>query len=284
MKIAITGATGQLGQLVVEHLLKQHNSAELAVLVRDVTKAEHFAAKGITVRAFDYDQPDQLAAALDGVERLLLISASDVGRRVLQHKHVIEAAKAAQVAHIFYTSLLHADQSTLSLAQEHRETEELIKNSGLTYTLLRNGWYTENYTQAAQQVIEQGILHGAAHDGKISSATRSDYAEAAAHVLTTAGHDNKIYELAGSASYTLTELADELSQIANKKVIYQNLTGDEFHQLLVNIGLPAFVADILVDADVQASQGALFSESKDLEHLLARPSTSLRTVLTSQLG
>lgn len=281
MKIAITGATGQLGQLVVDSLLKHQDASNLVLLVRDVTKAKHYQDKGAVVKAFDYDQPEQLSESLNGVDRLLLISGSEVGRRVVQHQHVIDAAKKAGVQHVIYTSVLHADQSTLGLAQEHRETEALIQKSGLTYTILRNGWYTENYTQSVPQVIEHGALYGAANNGKISSATRLDYAEAAANVLSSNGHENKIYELAGSSSYTLTDLAETLSTITGKEITYENLPADAYSKLLLDIGLPQFVVDVVVDADVQASQGALYSESKDLEVLLERKTTSLNDVLSA---
>ena len=191
MKIAITGATGQLGQWVIQSLLKNTAAANIVALVRNESKAANLKAQGIELRLFDYDTPATLASALSGIDKLLLISANEVGRRTAQHKAVIAAAQQAGVPYIAYTSLLNADHSPLGLAQEHRETESLIKASGLQYTFLRNNWYSENYLAGVTHTVEIGTLYGAAGEGKISSAARADYAEAAAKVLTTSGHENK---------------------------------------------------------------------------------------------
>lgn len=276
MKIAITGATGQLGQLVIQHLL-QHTAAEnIVALVRHPEKAQSLFDSAIEIRQFDYDQPETLAPALHGIDKLLLISANEVGRRTPQHQAVIDAAKQADVPYLAYTSLLNAENSLLGLAQEHRETEDLIKASGLNYTFLRNNWYSENYLAGLAHTIETGILLGAAAGGKISSASRQDYAEAAAKVLSSEGHDHKTYELAGSSSFSLADLAGDIRDVSGKAVVYQNLTAEEYSQALSKSGLPAGLVEIIVDADIQTQQGAMFSQSKDLENLLGHKTTPMR--------
>lgn len=276
MKIAITGATGQLGQLVIHSLLKNTAAENIVALVRNESKAADLKAKGIELRHFDYDAPETLASALSGIDKLLLISANEVGRRTPQHKAVIDAAKQAGVPYIAYTSLLNADTSPLGLAQEHRETERLIKDSGLKYTFLRNNWYSENYLGAVAHTVEIGTLYGAAGLGKISSASRQDYAEAAAKILTSEGHDNKTYELAGSTSFTLADLAKDIAEISGKAVTYQNLTAADYSQALLQAGVPASLVDVIVDADVQTEKGAMFSESKDLENIIGHKTTPIK--------
>lgn len=268
MKIAITGATGQLGNLVIEQLLQLTTAQNIVALVRNIDKAEHFKVQGIELREFDYDHPEALVPALLGIDKLLLISANEIGRRTPQHQAVIDAAKVAGVPYLAYTSLLRADTSPLGLAQEHRETEKLIQDSGITYTFLRNNWYSENYLAGVAHTIEIGTLFGAAQDGRISSASRIDYAEAAAKVLTSTGHENKTYELAGSESFSLSDLATFIGQAVNKDIIYQNLSAEEYTQGLTQAGLPAGLVDVIVGADIQTIQGAMYSDSKDLEQLI----------------
>ena len=272
MKIAITGATGQLGNLVIEQLLQLTAAQNIVALVRNIDKAEHFKAQGIELREFDYDHPETLVPALSGIDKLLLISANEIGRRTPQHQAVIDAAKVAGVPYLAYTSLLRADTSPLGLAQEHRETEKLIQDSGITYTFLRNNWYSENYLAGVAHTIEIGTLFGAAQDGRISSASRIDYAEAAAKVLTSTGHENKTYELGGSESFSLSDLATFIGQAVNKDIIYQNLSAEEYTQGLTQAGLPAGLVDVIVDADIQTIQGAMYSDSKDLEQLICTSS------------
>ncbi|MEG0487980.1 MAG: SDR family oxidoreductase [Acinetobacter sp.] len=283
MKIAITGATGQLGNLVIEQLLQLTAAQNIVALVRNIDKAEHFKAQGIELREFDYDRPETLVPALLGIDKLLLISANEIGRRTPQHQAVIDAAKVAGVPYLAYTSLLRADTSPLGLAQEHRETEKLIQDSGITYTFLRNNWYSENYLAGVAHTIEIGTLFGAAQDGRISSASRIDYAEAAAKVLTSTGHDNQIYELAGSESFSLSDLATLIGQAANKDIIYQNLSAEEYTQGLTQAGLPTGLVDVIVDADIQSIQGAMYSDSKDLEQLIGRKTTSIQDVIKAVL-
>ena len=283
MKIAITGATGQLGNLVIEQLLQLTAAQNIVALVRKIDKAEHFKVQGIEPREFDYDRPETLVPALLGIDKLLLISANEIGRRTPQHKAVIDAAKVAGVPYLAYTSLLRANTSPLGLAQEHRETEKLIQDSGITYTFLRNNWYSENYLAGVAHTIEIGTLFGAAQDGRISSASRIDYAEAAAKVLTSTGHENKTYELAGSESFSLSDLATFIGQAVNKDIIYQNLSAEEYTQGLTQAGLPAGLVDVIVDADIQTIQGAMYSASKDLEQLIGHKTTSIQDAIKAAL-
>lgn len=283
MKIAITGATGQLGQFVIQHLLNKTQAENIVALVRNVDKAENLKAKGIEVRHFDYDTPTTLVPALQGIDKILLISANEIGRRTPQHKAVIDAAVEAKVPYIAYTSLLRADSSPLGLAQEHRETEQLIKESGLSYTFLRNNWYSENYLAGLAHNIETGILYGAAQDALISAAPRTDYAEAAVNVLLSDGHKNKTYELASSTSFTLETLAKTISDLSNKTVVYTNLSAEDYTQGLLQAGLPEGLVNVVVEADVEAVNSALLSDRKDLETLLNRPTTSLENTIKSLL-
>ena len=283
MKIAITGAIGQLGNLVIEQLLQLTAAQNIIALVRNIDKAEHFKAQGIELREFDYDRPETLVPALSGVDKLLLISANEIGRRTLQHKAVIDAAKVAGVPYLAYTSLLRADTSPLGLAQEHRETEKLIQDSGITYTFLRNNWYSENHLAGIAYTIQIGMLFGAAQDGRISSASRIDYAETAAKVLTSTGHENKTYELAGSESFTKADLAQFISQATHKPVIYQNLSADDLRQGLIQANLPSHLIDVIVDADVQTAKGAMYSKSKDLEQLIGHKTTSIQDSIKAAL-
>ncbi|EHC9930988.1 NAD(P)H:quinone oxidoreductase [Escherichia coli] len=273
--IAITGATGQLGHYVIESLMKTVPASQIVAIVRNPAKAQALAAQGITVRQADYGDEAALTSALQGVEKLLLISSSEVGQRAPQHRNVINAAKAAGVKFIAYTSLLHADTSPLGLADEHIETEKMLADSGIVYTLLRNGWYTENYLAIAPAALEHGVFIGAAGDGKIASATRADYAAAAARVISEAGHEGKVYELADDSAWTLTQLAAELTKQSGKSVTYQNLSEADFAAALKSVGLPDGLADMLADSDVGASKGGLFDNSKTLSKLIGRPTTTL---------
>lgn len=273
--IAITGATGQLGHLVIEQLLKTVPANQIVAIVRNPAKAEALSQQGIVVRQADYTDEAAFTAALNGVDKLLLISSSEVGQRAIQHQNVINAAKAAGVKFIAYTSLLHADTSPLGLADEHVATEQMLAESGIAYVLLRNGWYTENYLASAPAALEHGVFIGAAGEGKIASATRADYAAAAARVISEDGHAGKTYELAGDAGWTLSQLAAELAKQSGKKVVYQNLSAADFAAALKGVGLPAGLADMLADSDTGASKGGLFDDSHTLSKLIGRPTTSL---------
>lgn len=273
--IAITGATGQLGHLVLQNLLKTTAASQIVAIVRNPAKAEALSQQGIVVRQADYTDEAALTAALQGVDKLLLISSSEVGQRTPQHRNVIHAAKAAGVKFIAYTSLLHADKSPLGLHVEHVETEKMLAESGIPYALLRNGWYTENYLASAPPALEHGVFIGAAGDGKIASATRADYAEAAARVIAQEGHAGKVYELAGDEAWTLSELAAALSKQSGKNVVYQNLSEADFAAALKSVGLPAGLADMLADSDIGASKGGLFDDSRTLSALIGRPTPPL---------
>lgn len=281
MKIGITGATGQLGRLVVEKLKQKVAADTIVALVRNPEKA---ADLGVEARVFDYTQPEALVASLKGIDKLLLISGNEIGQRLPQHKAVVEAAKQAGVKLITYTSILHADSSPLGLAGEHLATEAVIKESGLTYTILRNGWYTENYTGSAKGAVGAGAFIGNAGDGKIASAARVDYAEAAAVVLAGEGHENKTYELSGDEAYTLTELAAEISSQTGKNIPYNNLTEAQYADILKSFGLPAGLAEMLADSDTGASKGGLFDDAHVLSKLIGRPTTPLAKVLADALA
>ncbi|GKW24711.1 NAD(P)-dependent oxidoreductase [Pectobacterium carotovorum subsp. carotovorum] len=281
--IAITGASGQLGRLVIAQLLEKVPASDIVALVRDVNKVADLSALGVQVKAADYNQPEALASALQGVDKVLLISSSEVGQRATQHRNVIEAAVKAGVKLLAYTSLLHADKSPLALAEEHRQTETLLKDSGLPHVLLRNGWYTENYAASIPAALEHGVFIGSADEGKITSATREDFAAAAVAVLTKEGQAGKVYELAGDEPYTLAELAAEISKQSGKSIGYQNLSEAEFTAALVSAGLPDVFAQIIADSDVGASKGGLFDDGKQLSRLIGRPTTPLSAVVKATL-
>lgn len=272
MKIAVTGSTGQLGRLVISSLVRLGHGGDVVALARSAAKA---ADLGVAVREADYSQPGSFGAALAGVETLLLISSSEVGKRVEQHRNVISAAKAAGVKRVIYTSLLHADTSTLDLAPEHVATEAGLKASGLEYTILRNGWYTENYTGSIAGALAGGAVLGSSGEGKISAAARVDYAEAAARVLVEDGHAGKTYELAGDDSFTLDDFAAELSRQAGRNIPYKNLPEAEYAAALVGFGLSAWFAAAIAGWGVGTAAGALYNEGNDLSELIGRPTTRL---------
>lgn len=276
MKIGITGATGQLGRLVVDYAKKSTSPSNIVSLVRDPEKAKDL---GVEVRAFDYNKPEALEAQLKGIDRLLLISGSEIGKRVQQHENVIKAAKAAGIKLLAYTSLLHTDSSPIFLASEHLPTEKILRASGITYAILRNGWYTENYTQSISQNITAGAVFGCAGQGKISAAARKDYAEAAAVVLTGEGHEFKIYELAGDESFTLSDLAAEISKQTGKKIVYNNLSEAELVEVLKNAGLPEQMAGAFASIDTHIANGALYDNSHQLSQLIGRKTTPLSAVV-----
>ncbi|UYU31533.1 SDR family oxidoreductase [Siccibacter colletis] len=281
--IAVTGATGQLGQLVINALLKTVAASEIVALVRDPAKAQSLSDKGVQVRRGDYNDKAALDRALQGVEKLLLISSSEVGQRTSQHRNVIEAAKSAGVQLIAYTSLLHADTSPLGLAAEHVETEKLLADSGLAYALLRNGWYSENYLASVPAALQHGLFIGSAGEGKIASATRADYAEAAARVLTLDDQAGRVYELAGDDAWTLSDLCASLSALSGKTVAYQNLSEADFAAALMGAGLPEGFAKLLADSDAGAAKGGLFDDGHQLSTLIGRPTTPLAASLKAML-
>ncbi|WP_420237618.1 SDR family oxidoreductase [Telmatobacter bradus] len=281
MKIAVTGATGQLGSLVINALKARVPVAEIVALVRTPAKAANL---GVSARTFDYSKPETLPAALAGIDALLLISSNEIGQRGPQHRNVIEAAKKAGVPWIVYTSLLHADTSAITaLSGEHLDTEAALKASGIDYTLLRNGWYTENYTGSVPGAVQGGAFLGSAGQGRISSAARADYAEAAAVVLTTPGHKNKTYELAGDTAYTLTDLVSEISRQTGKNIPYKNLPEAEYAKILEGFGLPVPLATAFASFDTGAAQDALYENGGQLAKLLAHPTTTLADAVAAAL-
>ncbi|AMG59742.1 SDR family oxidoreductase [Pantoea vagans] len=282
--IAVTGATGQLGRIVIDALLKKVPAAEIVAAVRTPAKAADLAALGVIVRQAEYAQPETLEAAFAGVDKLLLISGSEVGQREAQHKAVIDAAKAAGVSFIAYTSLLHADTSSLGLGVEHRATEALLKASGIPFALLRNGWYTENYAASIPPALAHHAFIGAAGEGRIASAARQDYAEAAAEVMTRDDQAGKVYELSGDESYTLAQFAAEIAAQSGENVDYVNLSQADFAAALKGAGLPEGLAEMLADSDAGAEKGGLFDDSRHLSKLIGRPTTSWQAVIRAALA
>jgi NAD(P)H dehydrogenase (quinone) len=272
MKIGITGATGQLGKLVVEQLKQKVGKGNIVALVRNTEKAIDLE---VEARPFNYNIPEGMVEQLNGIERLLLISSNEIGQRSRQHKNVIDASKKAGVHWIVYTSLLHADSSTISLAGEHLETERFLKDSKIDFTILRNGWYNENYTASIQNTLAGGAVIGSAGSGKISSASRADYAEAAALVLTDNLHKGKLYELAGDSAYTLNDLAAEISRQSGKEIPYKNLPETEYSKILESFNLPKEMSIAIASWDTGIAKGDLFDTSHQLSKLIGRPTTSI---------
>ena len=274
MSIVITGASGQLGGLTVEALLARGvPAADIVATGRDIATLKGFADRGVVVRRADFAEPDSLAAAFDGADRLLLISTTTVDERVANHRRAIDAAVAAGVSLVAYTSMSHADRATTILAATHRATEDYLRERAVPSVMLRNSWYLENYTAQLPQILGNGALVGAAGQGRISAASRADYADAAAVVLTTKGHVGEVYELGGDEAFTLAELAATISAVSGKRITYTDLPADELAQVLTRAGLPAELAHVLVDADLGMSRGELFTASGDLRRLIGRPTT-----------
>jgi NAD(P)H dehydrogenase (quinone) len=279
--IAVTGSTGQLGRLAIAALRRRAPGAGIIALARSPVSA---ADLGVTVRTADYTRRETLPDALAGVDVLVLISSNDFNDRVGQHRAVIDAAVAAGVGRIVYTSLLRADTSALRLAADHAATEAAIHASGLPATFLRNGWYTENYAGSLGGALAHGALIGAAGDGRLSLAARADYAAAIAAVATGEGHRGKTYELAGDHAVTLSDIAAEVSRITGRSIPYNNLPQDVYAGLLVSFGLPEVLAKLLADADAQAAHGALFDDSRTLSRLIGRPTTPVAETVAAALA
>jgi len=281
MRIAVTGATGHLGGHVIESLLtREVAAADIVAIVRDEAKAANLATKGVRLGVASYEDEAALAAALEGVDRLVLVSGSEVGKRVAQHTNIISAAKAAGVEFISYTSLLNLDTSELGLAPEHAATEEVLAQSGIDHALLRNGWYWENYASAIDSGRAVGKFFGAAGSAKVSGAARRDYAEAAAVVVTSENQAGRVYELAGSPALTYQGIADEVAAVIGAQVTYIDQTVDEYRATLEGFGLPAAIAQMFAEMDPIIAQGALYSESTDLQDLIGRPSSTVSDALS----
>ncbi|TLM75129.1 SDR family oxidoreductase [Pseudarthrobacter sp. NamB4] len=285
MSIVVTGATGQLGRHVVEALLERGVPAgDIVATGRAVEKLADLAGQGVQVKAMDYADADSVAAALKGARKVLLISGSEVGRRIEQHRTVIEAAKAEGVELIGYTSIANADTTGMKLAAEHQATEAILKESGTPFVLLRNGWYLENYTDQLPGTLAQGGLAGSAGAGRISAAARVDYAHAAAAVLTAEDQAGRIYELGGDEPFTMSELAAAISAAAGRDIAYQDLPAREYSALLTDVGVPEAFAEILADSDLGIARGDLLVSSGDLRRLIGRPATSLADAVRSSVG
>jgi NAD(P)H dehydrogenase (quinone) len=284
MSVVVTGATGQLGRLAVEALLRRGVPAsEVVATGRDTSGLKDLADRGVVVHRADFTDRDGLAKAFAGADKLLLISTTTVGERVGNHRRAIDAALAAGVSLVAYTSMSHADTATTILASTHRATEEYLRERGVPSVLLRNSWYLENYTGQLPMVLQHGTVVGAAGQGRISAASRADYAEAAAVVLTTEGHAGAVYELGGDEAFTLAGLAAAISAAAGKQITYTDLPAGKLVQVLTDAGLPAELADVLADADLGMSRDELFTSSGDLRRLIGRPTMPLADAVADAL-
>jgi NAD(P)H dehydrogenase (quinone) len=280
--IVVTGATGKLGRLVIEGLLLRVPAAEITAAVRDPGKAADFAERGVDVRRADYDEPDTLDTAIEGADRVLLISSNNFQRSVAQHAAVIAAAKRADVDLLAYTSLWHADVTTALPAAPHRETEPLIRAAGVPFTLLRNNLYTEQFAPQILQAAATGTLIGTGQ-GRAASATHADYAAAAVAVLTGDGHEGKVYELGGDASWSLLDLAAEISRAVGRDIVYQDVPPEQYRELLIAAGLPPIVAGAALDTRRAIAEGEFAGTPGDLSALIGRPTTPLADAVAAFL-
>ncbi|MFD6378001.1 SDR family oxidoreductase [Streptomyces albidoflavus] len=286
MSIVVTGATGSLGRLVVDELLRGGAPAgRIVALARDERKAAPLAALGVEVRLADYDRPETLKAAFGAGDRVLLVSGSEIGRRVPQHTAVVEAATRAGVAQFAYTSVLGGPEADFELAREHQVTEKLILESGLPYTLLRNGWYSEVYTEQLAAALEHGAVTGSApREGRIASAPRADYAAAAAAVLTGEGHLNTAYELSGDTAWSLPEYAALVSEATGREIVYREIPAEAHLAIFTGAGLPEELAAILVDVDRAIGRGLLAATPGDLARLIGRPTTPVAATVADAVA
>lgn len=285
MSIVVTGATGHLGRLVVTHLLADGVPAGSIVAAgRRTDTLADLAERGVRVATLDYGQPETIAAALEGAETVLLVSGSEVGQRVDQHRAVIEAAKAAGVRRLVYTSAPKADTSPLVLAPEHKATEEILRASGLTFTILRNGWYTENYVGDVQRAAETGEIVGAYGDGRVASAPRDDFAAAAAVVLRTEGHNDAVYELSGDEAWGFDELAAAASEVLGRPVTYRAVSSEQRAADLAAAGLDEGTVGFVVALEENTRDGLLAETPGDLSRLIGRPTTPLVDALRAALA
>ncbi|MDQ6931198.1 MAG: SDR family oxidoreductase [Candidatus Eremiobacteraeota bacterium] len=274
-RLLVTGASGHLGRLVIEHLRRLDPSADVTAMVRTPRAADELAPFRVATRIGDYTDPTSLDAAVTGIDRLLLISSSVLGQRAAHHKNLIEAATRASVSFIAYTSILRADTSELSLAAEHLATEEMLRKTRLPFVVLRNGWYLENDTAMLAPALAHGAIIGSAGDGGLSSASRSNYAEAAALVLVHGAPAGTIYELAGDQAFTLTQLAAEVSRRTGKAVGYRNMSEAEYRSALLGMGLPDAMATMLAQTSAATAKGALEDHGHVLSRLIGHQTTSL---------
>jgi NAD(P)H dehydrogenase (quinone) len=280
VSIVITGATGQLGRLAVEQLLGAGVPADQIVATgRDIAKLGELAAKhGVQTRQADLADPASLAAAFAGADKVLLVSTTTPSERFDNHRRAIDAARNAGVSLLVYTSTLNASDAEMLLADAHRQTENYLRDSGVPFVILRNGWYLENYTAQLPLIAEHGALLGSAKEGRVSAASRRDYATAAAAVLTRDGHAGATYELGGDA-FTLSELATSISEVLGDPVSYRDIPVEDYVNVLRSAGLPDEVAETVADADAGLARGELFTNSRDLERLLGQPATTRQQAL-----
>ncbi|MGX1909763.1 SDR family oxidoreductase [Streptomyces phaeochromogenes] len=282
MSIVVTGATGHLGRFVIEGLLEKVPADQITAVVRSEEKAAGFAARGVKLAIADYNAPETFDGLFSAGDKVLLISGNEFDKgRVAQHKVVLDAAKAAGVALLAYTSA--PGSLTAALADDHRGTEAAILDSGVTYALLRNGWYHENYTENLAPVLEHGAVVQAAGEGRISAASRADYAAAAVAVLTGEGHENKTYELGGDTAFGFAEYAAELSRQTGKEIAYNSVPGEVYEGILTGAGLPAPFASILVGVDASIEKGELVVATGDLSRLTGRPTTPIAESIAAAL-
>jgi NAD(P)H dehydrogenase (quinone) len=279
---AVTGASGQLGKFVLGELLQKVEAKDVVAIVRDPAKLSDFADRGIEVRRGDYDDPASLESALAGVDRLLLISGNTLGERPRQHKNVVDAAKKAGVGYMAYTSILKADDTPIKLGGEHRATEETLAESGLTYDLIRNGWYNENYVGSLPAQVEAGVITGAAGQGRVSSAARADYAAGAAEVLVN-GKGGDVYQVAGDESWSMEEFAAEVSRQSGREVRYQDMSEEDYAKSLEAIGLPEYVARIVANSNASVALGALEDSGRTLSRLTGRKTTPIGETIAKAL-
>ncbi|MEO3814752.1 SDR family oxidoreductase [Sphaerisporangium sp. B11E5] len=286
MSIVITGSTGHLGRLVIEDLLARGVPADgITAVARSEEKAAGLATRGLRVHIADYDRPETFAGAFHPGDRVLLISSPVLGNRVAQHGVVVDAARVAGVAQIAYTSVFGSPQADFLLAREHQGTEQLILDSGLPYTFLRNNWYTEVYLGDLPGTLERGVLLSNAPEGsRVASAPRADYAAAAAVVLSTDGHLDTAYELSGDVAWSFEDFAEELTRLSGHKVVHVSVPAAERRQILVSAGVPEGFADVLVDVDEAIGRGALAGTPGDLARLIGRPTTPVPSVIAAALA
>lgn len=281
----VTGASGNLGRLTVRALLERGvTPSDVVATARDTDAVADLAALGVVVRRADYTDPTSLKEAFLGVDRALLVSSSAVGERIAQHANVIEAAKEADVELLGYTSITHADTSEMFLAREHRQTEELLTASGLPTVLLRNSWYFENYTGQAATALEQGVVLGAAGEGRVSGAALADFAAAAAAALVAEDQAGRVHELGGDTAFTLDEYAAALAAESDSPVVYRDLPTAEYIAALVGAGVPEPFAGVLADSDLGIARGELLADSGDLARLIGRPTTTLAEAIRVALA
>ncbi len=281
--ILVTGATGQYGAKAIEHLLKKGIAPQqIAALVRDAAKGQHLEEQGIDLRVGDYADVASLVTALQGVDKLLLVSSNDRGaveNRTAHHANAIRAAKEARVKHVVYTSFVtkpaYEDSAIAGFLDSHAQTEQLLQASGLAYTILQNGIYLEMIPLfAGDKVAETGIIRFPAQEGKASWVLREELAEAAAHVLTTEGHENQRYVLANAESASFRDIARNLSGILGKEISYQSPPVGEFQATLRQFGVPDVYIGMFTTWASAVAQGMMDVEDSTLEAFLGRKPTT----------